>query len=389
MLRNRRKLAVTLTVLVATIGSTGTTFGQPPERVMENNGLTRVKKFYVVAAEDEIGKRFSDMVPVYNAMEAALNQFVGILQVEDNVQRLDNERILAETHVKNLDIQLSNFPTNAANNDATTVNAANIIGASNLRNERQRTMVYLTEVRGTLEIAKKNLVSPAQKQAVWNEFVDQRAAFLEADKQLRPIVDKAAKEYARLKIDPDVKDALRTIRRTNATLALGPSKDLTIVIGRLKRAEEMLSFDPDEYRRVQYAKSKRKSKVPSRPRPDPDRVERPKNAAVQPTGDLVLTDLAVNPSASGNFVNVQGRFRNSSGHDLQGLRVTVFMEDRAGKLVKSESAFCEPTTISSGGVGSFRVMPAADTRFVQVKVEFMGQEKAVPWVDRSGKDAHQ
>jgi hypothetical protein len=65
------------------------------------------------------------------------------------------------------------------------------------------------------------------------------------------------------------------------------------------------------------------------------------------------------------------------------------MEDRAGKLVKSESAYCQPTTISSGGVGSFSVMPTADTRYAHVKLEFMDIEKAVSWVDQSGKDAHQ
>jgi hypothetical protein len=146
-----------------------------------------------------------------------------------------------------------------------------------------------------------------------------------------------------------------------------------------------VTFDPDAYRR----KSKRKSKPPTGPRPDPNRLEAPRNADSEPAGNVVLTDLAVNPSASGNYVEVEGRFRNTSGHDLQRIRITVFMGDRAGKLVKSEFTFCQPATISSGGVGSFTVMPKSDPRYDHVKLEFMDDDKAISWIDRSGKDAHQ
>ncbi len=96
------------------------------------------------------------------------------------------------------------------------------------------------------------------KQAVWNEFLMRRGEFLEANKQLRPIVDKAVKEYAALEDDPAVKDALQTIaKRSNSPASLGPSKDLTNAISKLRRAEQMVSFNPDAYR----AKAKRKSKV--------------------------------------------------------------------------------------------------------------------------------
>jgi hypothetical protein len=298
--------------------------------VLDSRGLRKVKKFYVVATEDEIGRSFTNILPVYDAIEAALNQFMVILQVEDKVQYLDSERILAETRLRSLQIQISGFPDDTLSNNAVIKNAANINAVNTLRDEQQRTLAYLNQVCGAFEIARKNLVSTVQKQTVWNEFLNQRADFLKATKELRQLVDKAADEYARLKKDPDVKDALQTIRRTNPTVLLGPSKDLTIVIGKLRSAEEMVSFDPDAYRR----RSKRKSKTPAAPRLDPNRLERPRIANPEPTGDLVLTDLAVSASAGGNYVDVEGRFRNTSGRDLQRIRVTVFMEDRAGKLVK-------------------------------------------------------
>ncbi len=107
-----------------------------------------------------------------------------------------------------------------------------------------------------------------------------------------------------------------------------------------------------------------------------------------PAGDLILTDLAVNPSATGNWIVVQGRFQNISVRDLRSLRVRISLEDRSGQLVKAETAYCEPGSIAAGGSGSFQVMPEADTRYARVKVEFMDREQAIPWVDRSGKDAH-
>jgi hypothetical protein len=164
MLRKRRKLAAALTVLCGTIGSAGTTFGEPPETVLESRGVTKVKKFYVVATEDEIGRSFKNIVPVYDAIEAALNQFMAIVQVEDKIQYLDNERILAETRLRSLHIQVSSFPDDTLSNNAVIKNAANINAVTTLLNEQQRTLAYLNQVRGSLEIERKNLVSPAQKQ---------------------------------------------------------------------------------------------------------------------------------------------------------------------------------------------------------------------------------
>jgi hypothetical protein len=117
-------------------------------------------------------------------------------------------------------------------------------------------------------------------------------------------------------------------------------------------------------------------------------ARRPAEAAAPVAGDLVLTDLAVNPSATGNWIIVQGRFRNVSDRELSSLRVTVSLEDRSGQLVKSEMTFCQPSSIAPGGSGSFQVMPETDGRYARVKIEFMDSERAISWVDRSGKDAH-
>jgi hypothetical protein len=269
MLRYQRRLAVALTVLCGAAGSAGVALGQTdaergrmttgadasaprskttPEGVLESRGLAKAGKFYVVATEKEVGANFNRIKPIYNVMEDKLTQYMAILQAEATFQYLDNERILAETYIGDLGIQLANTPNNATNR----------LAIQQLQNEQRVTRIYLNEVNGNLQIARKNLVGPARKQAVWDEFMKRRGEFLEANKQLRPIVDTALKEYAALKKDAAVKDALQVItKRTNSPVSLGPSKDLSTAISKLKKAEEMVSFNPDAYRR----KTKRKSKV--------------------------------------------------------------------------------------------------------------------------------
>ncbi len=172
-----------------------------PESVLENRGLQRAGKFYVVATEKEIGAGFGRIIPIYNVMETVLIQFQAILDAEATWQFWDNERIVAQTYLRDLALQLSNTPNNAVNR----------LAIQQLRNEQQGTQLYLSNVLGSLEVARKNLVPPARKQAVWNDFLTRRIDFLESSKQLRPVVDKAVKEYAALEQDPAVKDAVQTI----------------------------------------------------------------------------------------------------------------------------------------------------------------------------------
>jgi hypothetical protein len=219
-----------------------------PEGVLDSHGLRKLGSFYIVATEKEIGEGFFKIRPIYNVMETALGNFQAILNAEMTFLYWDNERTLAQTYIGDLNITIANIPNTIPNRP--TIQA--------YRNELQGTQLYLNNVLGSLEIARKNLVPPARKQAVWNEFMKLRAEFLEANKQLRPIVDKANAEYLALEKVPAVKDALQTLsERSNSRLRLGPSKNAKTWISNLIRAEEMVSFDPDAYRR----KTKRKSKI--------------------------------------------------------------------------------------------------------------------------------
>jgi len=112
------------------------------------------------------------------------------------------------------------------------------------------------------------------------------------------------------------------------------------------------------------------------------------SAPPAPTGDLLLTDVAANPSSTGNYMIVTGRFRNASDNPLRSIRVTVSFEDRSGKLVRSAWSFCAPRTIEAGGIGSFEVSAENDERYAGFKLSFRDQEAAISWVDQSGKNVH-
>ena len=68
--------------------------------------------------------------------------------------------------------------------------------------------------------------------------------------------------------------------------------------------------------------------------------------------------------------------------------MTIAFEDRAGKLVRSQTAFCQPNAIEPGETGIAEAIAESDDRIVGVKLEFKTLENSIRWVDRSGKNAH-
>lgn len=113
------------------------------------------------------------------------------------------------------------------------------------------------------------------------------------------------------------------------------------------------------------------------------RVEEP-----SPSGDLALTDLAVNENAALGWFTISGRIRNTSGSPLKSILVDVAVEDRGGRMIRSATVACTPSTIDAGGTGSFTALAERDAAAAGVTLDFKTFERAIPWVDRSGKRAH-
>jgi hypothetical protein len=112
-------------------------------------------------------------------------------------------------------------------------------------------------------------------------------------------------------------------------------------------------------------------------------------AAVAPNAKLELTDLVVNPNAVTKMAAISGRFRNTSQGPLSSLMVTIAVEDQAGKLLRSFTWFCLPSTIEPGEVGTFETIVENDPAADAIKLYFKDIYQAIPWIDRSGKNAHQ
>jgi hypothetical protein len=154
---------------------------------------------------------------------------------------------------------------------------------------------------------------------------------------------------------------------------------------------------PDVFKRAAEESDKKEGGEASLGRLNPPRVatkKRPARRSAEAqasaaTGDLVLIDVAANPSVTGNYLNVVGRVRNTSDHDLKFIKVNGSFEDRSGKLVRSSWSYCDPQTIAPGGIASFEFSTESDARIAGYKLDFLGPQAANPWVDRSGKNVHQ
>jgi hypothetical protein len=114
--------------------------------------------------------------------------------------------------------------------------------------------------------------------------------------------------------------------------------------------------------------------------------------AAAPIGDakLVLMDLTMNPWISSTYVKVDGRVRCTSDVPLKSVQATVSFEDRDGKLIRSVFNYCDPSELAPGDIASISVLAENDPRVARVKISFKdNRDKALPWVDQSGTNAHQ
>jgi hypothetical protein len=222
-----------------------------PEGVLESRGLTKDGVYYVVATETEIGKQFRAIIPIFDLVEGKFNQFQAILEVEAIVQSLNDQRIIHATRIRDIQIELARIGGSKLPEDQ--------VARADLNAELPNRNIALSDTIGALEIAKNRLVSPAAKQAVYDEFMLRRGEFLEATKQLSPTVKRAYAEYKELGNDYEVRQALRKLGdATNSPIQLGPSKALKTAIARLRRGEEMVAIDKSAYRRGTKAKAKAK-----------------------------------------------------------------------------------------------------------------------------------
>lgn len=123
------------------------------------------------------------------------------------------------------------------------------------------------------------------------------------------------------------------------------------------------------------AAGKRRKSAPGRPAPVKD-------------SKLTLTDLAVEPGVFQRST-VSGRFRSTSALALESVQVHVIVEDADGRMIQSQTWFCQPNAIEPGAIGTFETIVKTDPRAARVRLDFRTFDRAIPWTDKSGKDAHE
>ena len=102
--------------------------------------------------------------------------------------------------------------------------------AKALQNEKNLS-TQVNELNRASASEQKNVLPPKQKQAIASECEQRRKAFVEASKNLQPLVDKTKKQYSELSQDSTVKNALNVLRgSTKAQVALGPTPEFTKMI---------------------------------------------------------------------------------------------------------------------------------------------------------------
>ena len=230
----------------------------PEEVLLVKRGLKKVGMYYVVATEDDVDAGVSKVIPFFNVMEVAWNELNEAVQIENYVQQLDDFRINVQAYINDLNGQLASLPNTVVNR----------LARQGLQQEIQAAQNNLGNANREFAIWSKRVVPPRKKQALHDEFMKRRTDFLEANKELRPTVDKAMKEYNEVKKDAEAMNAIKVLKeKARAPLAIGPSAGFKKAIDRIRKAEQMVSYNPDVYdrRRKRRLEQSPKGKMPSMP----------------------------------------------------------------------------------------------------------------------------
>jgi serine/threonine protein kinase len=230
----------------------------PEAILLVKRGLKKVGLFYVVATEDEIDAGVNKVIPFFNVMDAAWIEVDKAVRIENYAQQLDDTRINLQAYINDLNVQLGSLPNTVVNR----------LARQGLQQEIQAAQANLGNANREFAIAIKRVVPPRKKQALIDEFMKRRADFLEATKDFKPTVDKAMKEYNELKKDEEVMSAIKVLKeKERAPLAIGPSAGFKKAIAGIRKAEQMVSYNPEVYDRRTKARLKQspKGKMPSMP----------------------------------------------------------------------------------------------------------------------------
>jgi hypothetical protein len=206
-----------------------------PEEILQKRGLKKSGRIYIVPTESEFLAGWRNVVPVSERMAGAYNEWYAALEIEVLVQQLNDTRLELIAYINNLALRMID---------------ADERQQQSIQNERRAALVNLNNISARLLQAQARRVGPVKMQALQDEFMQRRADFMEAAEDLEPTYNKLRAEYNTLKQDVDIKTALGVLKeRYKVNFSLGPSDNVQRAVRRLREVQEMVSFDPDAFRR--------------------------------------------------------------------------------------------------------------------------------------------
>ncbi len=203
-----------------------------PEDVLRRHGLNRSGMYYLVAEETDVRARRKELWGAYARLYNAAGRRAEIDCVDKMILALQENRDWLSFDVADMQNQLCGFRA--------LRNSIDRAEYSNLRNARTLSQADLINKDRALKSLRDSSPTPAQRQSVSYEFDSALGAWQESVRQLRRSVDSLNEEYARLREEPGVREALAALGRARHVPQKLGSEEFRDAEKELRRVERIL-----------------------------------------------------------------------------------------------------------------------------------------------------
>jgi hypothetical protein len=266
----RARCATTSLLVLLGVTSANALAAESPDAVLKGRGLKKSGLIYVLDGESEFLAKIAKVQPLYDQMTKSYAKLDVIFRAKAEYDAMDLQYKLLTERLRNVQAEIDAHPP--LSNNMLRQNWYDLLESEKqLRFERNA-------LDRELDLRWKSLVSESKREALLNEFQQQRQDFLKESRDLTSLSDKVDESYDQLARDEDVKNALTALRAsTKSRVSLGPSPEFKRRSTLLKNAEK--AFSPASLTSKQKPRttkgSKRgsagassKSSPPSSSRPD-------------------------------------------------------------------------------------------------------------------------
>ena len=251
-----RAVACFLALAGSCLGAEGLT----PIELLEERGLKKEGKFFILPAEGALLKKIKALQPDSNEVAEKFEIWAGMVQNEQEFQALTAQAIELKAQL-NTQLQfIARMPQASALDRGLKNDAQQIAGETDQN-------LQITNRERALRESRR--VAPQRMDKAQEDFKEVYKGFLRKSEDLLPDWQKIKDDYAPIALDTSIKAFLKAYNdQTKANIKLGPSEKIKKAIGDVKAFELKYSQTPN-YTKPSSAtsrkKSGRKSDLRSRP----------------------------------------------------------------------------------------------------------------------------